>query len=114
MPELRSAVALDAWLVRAALSAALDRIKSEVARARREAQHVNAPGFNEHALAQQLRAEIDRLEPDDRDAITLRYVHGRSLDAVAVVLGIGSKAAESRVRRALNRLRSRLTEVKHG
>lgn len=110
MPPLSTRAALDGWLRRAALSAALDRLRRDhrrVARERSALQPTTAdePTDLREALARDLRA----LSPDDRDVLDLRFRRGLSLFALAEALGIGMKAAEMRLRRALGKLRERAT-----
>lgn len=111
LPALRSLAALDAWLVRAALSAALDRLKAERARGERETQHaaqsataLPATGESIEALAR----ELAELSDDDRSLLQLRFWRGLSIAHIAAAFGIGEKAAEMRVRRAVARLHERM------
>lgn len=107
LPALRSAAALDAWLLRAALSAALDRLKSERARLERETQH---PGTLRSAgeTIDSLDRELAELTDDDRSLLRLRFWRGLSIPHIAAALGIGEKAAEMRLRRAVARLHERM------
>jgi RNA polymerase sigma factor (sigma-70 family) len=111
-PALPNVATLDAWLVRVAMSAAIDRIKRDRARLRREGERA----FDELSAAtgtfERLTDELAKLERDDEVALSLRYLRGRPLDAVAEVFGITLRAAESRVRRALERLRGQWKEVR--
>jgi hypothetical protein len=45
------------------------------------------------------------LKPSDRDALVLRYFQNKSLPEVGKVLGVGERAAQKRVGRALEKLR---------
>jgi hypothetical protein len=49
---------------------------------------------------------VATLKREDRDAITLRYFKGQSVGDVAVALGVSPDAAQKRVLRAVERLRS--------
>jgi hypothetical protein len=49
-----------------------------------------------------------RLRSDDRDAVVLRYLMGKSPEEIAWVLGVSEEAARKRVSRALERLRNLL------
>jgi RNA polymerase sigma-70 factor (ECF subfamily) len=113
LPALRSVAALDAWLLRAALSAALDRLKSERARDDRETRYaVGESGTTERdepgRVLASLEDELAELGQDDRSVLRLRFWRGLSIAHIAAALGIGEKAAEMRLRRAVARLHERL------
>lgn len=57
-------------------------------------------------IAPHLDAALGELEDDDRDALMLRYFEKKSAPEMAVQLGISDEAAQKRVRRAVERLRS--------
>lgn len=99
---------LDRWLARAAISAAIDRLRVDASRRRREETEPlpSAPAADE--LIETMRDELGQLSETDRSAIDLRFRRGLSLDMLAAVLGIGVKAAEIRLRRAVGRLRGRV------
>jgi RNA polymerase sigma-70 factor (ECF subfamily) len=107
LPAVGSLAALDAWLFRAALSAAIDRLKSERARAAREVRHTVEPGATAEAI-EALTRELARLPEDDRSLLQLRFWRGLSIAHIAAALGIGEKAAEMRLRRAVGRLQDRM------
>ena len=106
--------ALDRWLARAAISAAIDRLRVDAARSRREAQTVDSPERADGEILQQMHDELRQLNESDRSVIDLRFRGGLSLEALASVLGIGAKAAEIRLRRAVRRLGERLTHRSGG
>src|SRR5262245_14604318 len=54
------------------------------------------------------REALSLLEPEDRHAVELRFLHGLSYAEVAHVLGVSEPAARMRVHRALGALRARL------
>lgn len=107
LPALRSLAALDAWLVRAALSAALDRLKGERARSEREALHRTTSRSTVDSI-ESLDRELAELSDDDRSLLQLRFWRGLSIAHIAAAFGIGEKAAEMRVRRAVARLHERM------
>ncbi len=112
MPTFERIANLDAWLVRVALSAALDRIKSERARALREATIEGPRGaMLPDELLQRLTAEIDRMSQEDQEVLHLRFWRDRPLRAIAESLGVGVRTAESRLRRAMERLRAGWKEM---
>ncbi|MFO0895375.1 MAG: sigma-70 family RNA polymerase sigma factor [Phycisphaerales bacterium] len=105
--------ALDAWLTKVTASAAVDLLRSELARRVREERvarsREEAACFLDHAAVledarQQLEA-LSTLETDDRGILELRTRVGRSVAALAEILGVGSAALDSRVRRATARAR---------
>lgn len=59
----------------------------------------------------QVRAEVDRLSPDLRMAIVLRYTEGLSYEQIAEVLGCSLGTIASRLNRAHKRLEERLSRL---
>lgn len=123
LPAMATLEALDRWLARAAISAAIDRVRADAARARREARRGADRETNRNAnraarpptdpdrdteLIEQMQRELASLAEPDRTVLDLRFRGGLSLEAIGVALGVGMKAAEIRLRRALARLRHRL------
>lgn len=108
-----SAVALDAWLRRVALSAALDRLRSDAARRVREAEAVRvsdgvrSPSALAHALEsiESVRDALDRAmmrsSPDDRGMLLMRFRAGMTLGQIGAACGLGAAAVDSRLRRLL-------------
>lgn len=103
------------WLLRVTHTAALDRLRAEARRARREAVAgagargaPHAPGGSaDAALAEeiaQLRAQIERLGPEERGLLLLRFGRGASFRVAGGSAGAG--AAHGRIRRILGRLRT--------
>lgn len=74
----------------------------------------STPGPDDLAVAASVAAELSRalqrLEPQERVAVTLRDVEGLPMREVAEVLGLGLSAAKMRVHRGRNRLRTYLSE----
>jgi len=112
MPELTTMAALDAWLARVAITSAIDRIKREGNRVRHESAVIASDAAStERSEFDRLDAELAALSRDDCDALQLRIARDHPMDVVAETLEISVTAAESRVRRALRRLRERWKEV---
>jgi RNA polymerase sigma factor (sigma-70 family) len=103
------------WLLRTTRYAAIDAIRSEVRRQKRE----NTMSLPENVGAQpeddptealwelvlpHLDAALEKLREADRNAILLRFFEERSLAEVGLVLGVAEDAARKRVDRALERL----------
>jgi len=91
---------------------AVDVIRREEARRRRAARDaatmVPIPDVGELAMAivtaEQVRAEVDRLPREQREAIELAYFGGRTYRQVAEELGIPEGTAKSRMRIGLARI----------
>lgn len=112
-PSLPEDERLGGWLHRRACMAASDYLKSE--RRRRAREQVAADLHDRPVSGPQmdLLADLDdcltALPRGDREVVTLRYLEGRSLREVSEALGISEDAAQKRVSRALERMRSRLS-----
>jgi RNA polymerase sigma-70 factor (ECF subfamily) len=91
---------------------AVDLVRREEARRRRAAREaatvVPVPDVGELAMAivtaEQVRAEVDRLPREQREAIELAYFGGRTYRQVAEELGIPEGTAKSRMRLGLSRI----------
>lgn len=109
---LSSRVVLSGWLYHTARLTAANWQRAEMRRRRREQEAVMQSMLNENApdevwreLAPQLDAAMARLSSGDRDALVLRYFQNQSLAAVGAALGVEERAAQKRVRRALEKVR---------
>jgi RNA polymerase sigma factor (sigma-70 family) len=109
LPPLDSLAALDTWLRRTILHAALDRIRSEHSRAARHVARgeARAADADDERIAD-LQAELDRLPAEERHFLLLRFRSGLTLAQIAAHTGNAPKAIDSRLRRVLARLRVRL------
>ncbi|HUA67317.1 MAG TPA: sigma-70 family RNA polymerase sigma factor, partial [Candidatus Saccharimonadales bacterium] len=105
--------ALPGWLYRTTHYVSAAALKIQLRRERREQEaHMQAmiqetqtdPAWEQ--LSPLLDEAMAQLRDKDRDAIVLRYFQNRSLRDVGVVLGINEYAAQKRVGRALEKLRS--------
>lgn len=108
--ECASAARLDAWLRRVAASAAIDLLRSELARRARQNRAARtkpeaAAFIQDAAQLDAARQLLARLEDADRAILELRARTNSTLEQLASALGIGPAAADSRVRRALDRAR---------
>ena len=91
---------------------AVDLVRREEARRRRAAREaatvVPVPDVGELAMAivtaEQVRAEVNRLPREQREAIELAYFGGRTYRQVAEELGIPEGTAKSRMRLGLSRI----------
>jgi RNA polymerase sigma factor (sigma-70 family) len=98
---------------------AIDYVRREEARRRRTARDaasvVPIPDVDELAMAivtaEQVRAEVERLPVDQRQAIELAYFGGRTYRQVADELGIPEGTAKSRMRLGLRRIADALAAM---
>jgi RNA polymerase sigma factor (sigma-70 family) len=102
---------LSGWLYTAARLTSANFLRSEMRRSRREQEafmHSTLEETPQEALWQELSPLLDtamaRLKASDRDALVLRYFENKSLPEVGKVLGVGERAAQKRVGRALEKL----------
>ena len=91
---------------------AIDHVRREEARRRRSARDAASvlpiPDVDELAIAivtaEHVRAEVERLPAEQREAIELAYFAGRTYRQVAQELGIPEGTAKSRMRLGLRRI----------
>jgi RNA polymerase sigma factor (sigma-70 family) len=110
--SLRHDKALSSWLFQATRLTASNFVRSETRRNRREEEAYMQSVLNESGsevwpkIAPLLDAAVAALREKDRQAIVLRFYEGRNLREVGVALGASEDAAEKRISRALEKLRS--------
>jgi len=107
---------LAGWLVRASRYAALDALKLEARRSRREREAAEMRDKMTHPeteleadwdkMAHFLDEALSRLSKGDRNAVVLRFFEKRSWREVGETLGSNENAARVRVGRAVEKLRS--------
>jgi len=110
---------LRSFLLSQAHSRAIDIVRSETARRRREssdADAVKTPYVLEDeaigsAVGQEVRNVVDTLSKPEREAITLAYFGGHTYVQVASLLGVPEGTIKSRIRTGLARLRTALVEA---
>ena len=114
---ISSRTPLAGWLHTTTRTAAIDLLRSQARRQKREQTYAMDPGLtpDESAvdwagLSPVLEDTLDQLPDRDRDALLLRYFHRLPLGAVAKTLGTTEEAARKRVSRALDALRSSLAK----
>lgn len=108
--------ALRTWLGTLAHRRAVDHVRREEARRRRDeavlSRITSTPDVEEMALAlmtaERVREALEALPPEQREAIQLAYFDGKTYREVAVCMGIPEGTAKSRLRLALRRVASTL------
>lgn len=105
------------WMKRVIHTTALDRLRQDLRRARREEVAARSAaslpgaskGADDEATAERIewiRARLAALPDADRRLLELRYEQGLSLDEVGGAIGSSGDAAHGRIRRLLLRLRA--------
>ncbi|MEM7199726.1 MAG: sigma-70 family RNA polymerase sigma factor [Planctomycetota bacterium] len=119
LPALRREEEVAAWMARAALRLAVDHLRRERRRARREqavgGQRPEPPGVADDLLHRERAAWLERriaeLPDGDRALLAARFEAGRTLEQVGDGLGMSGHAAHGRIRRLVERLRRAAEEV---
>ena len=115
--RLRPDTILEAWLYETTRLTALGFLRGERRRQRREQEaymqstlyeSTEVPAWNR--LAPLLDDAMARLERKDREAVVLRFFKEKSLREVAAALRVTEAAAQSRVHRAVEKLRRFFTK----
>ncbi|MBC7833963.1 MAG: sigma-70 family RNA polymerase sigma factor [Phycisphaerales bacterium] len=100
------------WMARVVRTSALDTLRREARRSRRERAHASThPALSTINLVPSDRAELlartlDQITPDDRALLGLRFIDDRTLEHVAAAVGSTGPAVHGRIRRLLARLRA--------
>jgi len=111
-------VVLAGWLHRHSYYLALNAVRAESRRRRRERTAMELNAVNESActdaqwaqLAPMLDDALNRLDTPDRNALVLRFLKQQDLRSVGRILGLNEDAARKRVSRALDKLRDLLAQ----
>ena len=102
---------LERWMTRVVCSAAIDRMRKDARRDRRERTHGHtrtpdaAPTPDLADDIAWLRARIGELPADDRALLLQRFTRDRTLRAIAESTGTTEAGVHGRIRRLLERLR---------
>jgi RNA polymerase sigma factor (sigma-70 family) len=114
--SLRANTLLIGWLCRGARLAALEQLRTQHRRLKRERQAMElmdpSPEIPNDwsAIRPVLDEAIVKLRDEDRNALLLRFFKNESLASVGATLGVSEDAAQKRVSRALTTLRKFLAE----
>jgi RNA polymerase sigma factor (sigma-70 family) len=111
---IREGEAIGGWLLVTTRYTALNVIRSEARRRRheREAAAMKREADSSEldpawkSVAPLLDEGVAKLKREDRDAVVLRYFQGKSTADVAVALNVSPEAAQKRLSRAVDRLRT--------
>ena len=116
-------IALERWLKKVVHSTALDGLRRDVRRARREQKTAvdagnAALGTAPSALDLEermswLAGELATLSRNDRALLEQRFVQGHTLEASGAALGLSGHAAHGRVRRLIEQLRNSARRIFH-
>src|SRR5215469_10752362 len=113
--SLRNVEMLSGWLHRHTGFVASNMVRSEHRRQIREqeAAQMNATHDSPDSVWQQLAPMLDdtieSLEPEDRQAILLRFFERQDFRHIGSAMGVSDDAAQNRVSRELEKLRGLLT-----
>lgn len=125
LPDFRGQSALTTWAYRLCVNCCLDQLRRQKSRVQTQsADEMREQGFDpvdlsplpeetveQSEMRAQLRACLDQLNPEQRTALLLCAVEGRSYEETAAIAGVGLGTVKSRVARA----RGKLAEMmKHG
>ena len=116
--SIREPHALAGWLYRTTRFSAASALRTEQRRRQREnvAMEMNvansSPETEWQSLAPHIEEAMATLDADDQNAVVLRFFENKSLREVGAALGVSDDAAQKRVSRALEKLRSQF--VRHG
>jgi RNA polymerase sigma factor (sigma-70 family) len=120
--SLRDVAAFRPWLLRITVNVCRDWQRGRFGTHRRLMEPLDAaeaadlvatlggdPGASDHTAALDLRAAINRLEPEYRVVVALRYYVGMDATEVGAALSIPPATVRTRLRRALSLLREHLS-----
>jgi RNA polymerase sigma factor (sigma-70 family) len=103
---------LSGWLLRTTRFVAMNARRRELRRRQAESEAAALYESETDAAWRQLRTVLDEalvnLSASDRDAVTLRFLEQKSFKEIAAIMGTTDDAAQKKVSRALERLRTKL------
>ncbi len=118
MKPLEGERELKVWMGRATISCAIDALRREQRRARREkiaasnsptAVDAERSGIDEQV--EWLRGEMEKMGAEDRLLVEMRFGRGRTLEAAGDALGVSGDAAHGRLRRLMRALMKGAAEI---
>lgn len=110
LPRLRNPRALPVWLYRIARNAALAELRGASGWAEQtEEPQAPAPGHEEPEFtpedAARIHVALDRLRPEHKDVLVLRFLEEMSYEGIAAVVGCPLGTVRSRIHYAKQALR---------
>lgn len=112
--KFRGEAALGTYLVRIAINLSLNELKRRKRQfqvfVHEEATHLAAPDEDRLALSELLEIEVNKLDPEFKAVLMLRLHQGYSTEETAEILGIPLGTVLSRLARAQQKLRDRLSK----
>jgi RNA polymerase sigma factor (sigma-70 family) len=111
-PTIRSGQALPGWLYRVTRCQAANALRDDHTRRQRETEAMNMTQTDAgssmawESIAPHLEEAMNTLSTADQNAVVLRFFQGRSWREVAGALALREDAAQKRVSRAVDKLRS--------
>jgi RNA polymerase sigma factor (sigma-70 family) len=113
--SVREPARLRPWLISIAVNESKQLLRKRWKRSRVEFvnEATDAPGGIDPATGVDgidLRAAMERLDPDDRALLAMRYVAGFNATELSVALGISPSGTRNRLERLTARLRQELTD----
>jgi RNA polymerase sigma factor (sigma-70 family) len=112
--SLRASPTIAGWLVKTTRYVASNALRAQ--RRRQKHEQVAAmlatqldTGNRSSEITAVLDDALSKLRPNDRSALSMRYLQNRSVEEISTELRISPPAAAKRIERALDRLRSHLT-----
>ena len=115
MKPLDDEAQLHAWLRKVVRSCAIDRLRREARRLRRERRHgVPTATVTIDDRLEWIHAQLARLDEDTGLLLALRHRFGLTLQQIGDVTGLRPGAVDGRLRRAAAQLRARAGEVDDG
>jgi len=112
--DFRGDAALDTWIHRIALNAAIDQVRRRKNRAEEEldvdsgiAEPSASPDseYSQHALQKDLSVAMQRLSSKERQTFLLKHIEGWKLDEIAESLQTSTNNVKSILFRAIRKLR---------
>jgi RNA polymerase sigma-70 factor (ECF subfamily) len=118
--DFRGDSSFDTWIYRLVVNNCLDHrrrswrllpLADEVAVGLRVAGGSSLDDLLRSEMGDRVRSAVDRLSPDLRMVVVLRYTEGMSYDEIAEVLGCSTGTVASRLNRAHKKLERRLSHL---
>jgi len=106
LPRLRKADQFGRWVAAICRNEARDLIRMRPARAREEEwpEPADEAGPEPDEAGEAVKRALQRLSPEAREVIYLRFYDGLSYERISAVLGISEQAINGRLRRAKRQL----------